>query len=110
MILEPRLVVCDESVSALDRSVRARILELLASLQAELGLTYLFVAHDLGVVREFCDRVLVMYDGSVVEEGAVDEVFASPRHDYTRLLLSAIPAPDPDEQLTPLDRAALSFE
>jgi phosphonate C-P lyase system protein PhnK len=109
LILEPRLLVCDESVSALDTSVQAQILDLLRALQADLGLTYLFVAHDLNVVREFCDHVLVMFAGRVVEQGPVDEVFNEPRHDYSRLLLSAIPSPDPDEKLMPLDRQALNL-
>ena len=109
LVVYPELIVCDESVSALDVSVRAQILNLLEDLQEQLGLTYLFVAHDLSVVHHICDRILVMYRGRVVEQGPVERVFTHPEQDYTRLLLSAIPSPDPDVALAPLDRKTLSL-
>jgi peptide/nickel transport system ATP-binding protein len=97
----PRLVILDEAVSALDKSVQAQVLNLLLDLREELGLTYLFISHDLHVVQYLSDRVMVMYLGQVVEVGPVARVYGSPGHPYTRALLSAIPSLDPEARTAP---------
>lgn len=98
LAVEPRLLICDEPVSSLDVSVRAQVLNLLADLQEDLGLSYLYISHDLSSVRFLSNRIAVMYLGNLVEIGEVDEIFARPRHHYTAALISAIPVPDPSNQ------------
>ncbi|WP_298928702.1 ABC transporter ATP-binding protein [uncultured Ramlibacter sp.] len=98
LALQPRLVILDEAVSALDKSVEAQVLNLLLDLKQEFGLTYLFISHDLNVVRYMSDRVMVMYLGQVVEIGASEALFSEPAHPYTRALLSSIPSLDPDRR------------
>ena len=110
LILRPSFIVADEAVSALDVCVRARVLKLLSELKAEFGLTMMFVSHDLSVIRHVCDRVLVMYRGRIMEQGPVEAVFNNPRHAYTKVLLSAIPYPDPNRRMTPMTVESLTAE
>jgi len=93
--LRPSFIVCDEPTSALDVSIQAQILNLLKDLQRDLGLSYLFISHDMAVIRHMCDRVAVMYKGKIVEAGTKAEIIGNPQHKYTQSLLSAVPEPDP---------------
>lgn len=99
LIMKPSLIVCDEATSALDVSVQAQVLDLLKELQREFRLTYLFVAHNLDVVRNFCDRAAVMRKGRIVESAPTAGIFSDPQHAYTKILLSAVPSPDPDVRM-----------
>jgi oligopeptide transport system ATP-binding protein len=105
LALEPKLVFCDEPVSALDVSIQAQIVNLLDDLQDEMGLTYVFVAHDIGVVRHISDRIAVMNKGKIVETGPVDQVCEHPRDAYTKKLLAAVPIPDPRESRVRRERS-----
>ena len=107
LALEPKFIVCDEPVSALDVSIQAQILNLMQDLQDELGLTYMFITHDLSVVKHFSNDILVMYLGQMVEKAPAEVLFKNPQHPYTQALLSAIPIPDPDY---PIQRIPLKGE
>lgn len=105
LALEPSFIVCDEPTSALDVSIQAQIINLLADLQKEFGLSYLFISHDMAVIQHICRRIAVMYKGKIVEEGSRDDILQRPQHKYTQSLLSAVPEPDPRRK-----RARVVFE
>jgi peptide/nickel transport system ATP-binding protein len=109
LALQPEIIICDEAVSALDVSIQAQIIELLANLRDRFDLSYIFIAHDLPVVRHFADRVLVMHQGKIVEQGLTADIFENPQHPYTKSLLAASPVPDPSHREGVLDeRAAIT--
>ena len=112
--MEPEFIIADEPISALDVSIRAQVLNLLGRLQKERGLTYLFIAHDLSVMRFICDRIAVIHKGVIVELAETEKLFAHPLHPYTRALLSAIPMPDPESEkkkvLEVYDRSCHHYE
>jgi oligopeptide transport system ATP-binding protein len=95
LMLKPKVIICDEPVSALDVSIRKQVLELLLTIRKEINASLLFISHDLSVVRQICDNVMVMYLGQVVEQAEVNELFDSPKHPYTKALIEAVPIPDP---------------
>ncbi|MBC02653.1 MAG: peptide ABC transporter substrate-binding protein [Phycisphaerae bacterium] len=105
LALQPRLIVCDEPTSALDVSIQSQILNLLADLQDEFGLSYLFISHDMAVIHHVCDRIAVMFNGKIVEIGERDRIINDPQHEYTKALLSAVPEPDPRRK-----RERIAFE
>ena len=111
LALSPKLIICDEPVSALDVSIQAQILNLLKDLQRDFGLTYLFISHDLAVVRTMADEIAVMHQGKLVEVGPAEQVYTSPKDEYTRALFAAVPVPDPRRQRErKAERARLRLE
>ena len=98
LLVNPEFIVADEPVSALDVSIQAQVLNLFMDLKEQMGLTILFISHDLSVVEYLCDRVSVIYNGTIMEENETEALFSNPQHDYTKALLSAIPVPDPDQE------------
>jgi ABC-type oligopeptide transport system ATPase subunit len=110
LALNPSFVIADEPVSALDASIQAQVVNLLVDLQTRLRLTYLFIAHDLRLVRQICNRVAVMYMGRIVEMGVTERLFAQPQHPYTKALLSAVPATDPDAPRSRIELDPATFD